>query len=75
MKKTFDQIVSEIFSLPEAEIGDNLTSQDISGWDSMNYIMLIAELEKNFDISFSMDEVMSIQTIGDIRSIVEKKQI
>lgn len=75
MKKTFDQIVSEIFSLPEAEIGDNLTNQDISGWDSMNYIMLIAELEKNFDISFSMDEVMSIQTIGDIRSIVEKKQI
>jgi acyl carrier protein len=70
--RTFNQIVRDIFSLPEDGINDNLSSKDIPDWDSMNYLLFIAELEKEFGISFSMDEVMNIQTLGDLRKIVEK---
>lgn len=72
--KTFNQIVQEIFTIPEKEIKDELSSKDIPDWDSMNYLMFIAELEKEFSMSFSMDEVMNAQTLGDLRMLVEKQK-
>jgi acyl carrier protein len=72
--KTFNQIVSSVFSLSETEINDELSSKDIANWDSMNYLMLIADLEKEFSVSFSMDEVMNAQTLGDIRQIIESRK-
>ena len=70
----FNQIASKIFKFPEADINDELCSKDIPEWDSMNYLFFIAELEKEFNISFSMDEVMNAKNIGDIRKIVEMRK-
>ena len=72
--KTFNQIVQETFSISEKEIKDELSSKDIPDWDSMNYLMFIAELEKEFSMSFSMDEVINAQTLGDLRELVEKQK-
>lgn len=72
--KTFNQIVSTTFSIGEETITDGMSSKDIADWDSMNYLMFIAELEKEFSVSFSMDEVMNAQTLGDIRGIVESRK-
>ena len=72
--KTFNQIVSQIFSIQESEIRDDMSSKDISDWDSMNYLLFISELEKEFSMSFTMDEVMNAQTLGDIRVIVERSK-
>jgi len=70
--KTFNQIVVELFGIKEEEIRDELSSKDIPNWDSMNYLLFIAELEKEFSMSFSMDEVMNAQTLGDLRLLIEK---
>jgi len=69
----FEQIVSKILQIPVTEVKDSLTSSDIPGWDSMNYLLLIAELEKQFKYSFTMDEVMDAKNLGDLRVIIEKK--
>lgn len=71
--KTFNQIVSEMFSVDESSIRNDMSSKDIIEWDSMNYLLFIAELEKEFNISFSMDQVMNAKTLGDLRIVVEKK--
>lgn len=71
--KTFNSILSEMFSIEESEIQDTLTSNDIPDWDSMNYIFFISELEKHFGIVFTMDEVMAVETVGDLRRIVEER--
>jgi acyl carrier protein len=70
--KTFNHIVQELFNIKEEEIKDELSSKDIPNWDSMNYLLFVAELEKNFDMSFTMDEVMSAETLGDLRKLVER---
>lgn len=73
--RTFDQIVQEIFSIAPEEVRDEMSSKDIPEWDSMNYLLFIAELEKEFSMSFGMNEVMDAQTLGDIRQIVEKRKV
>jgi acyl carrier protein len=70
----FNKIAANIFKFPEANITDALSSKDVPDWDSMNYLLFIAELEKEYNISFTMDEVMNAQCIGDIRKIVELRK-
>ncbi len=69
--RTFGDIVCKTFNIPPGEVRDDLSSKDIPEWDSMNYLLFIAELEKEFGFSFSMDEVMNIKTLGDVRMLVE----
>ena len=72
--KTFNSIVAEIFSIDEKKIHDELSSKDVPDWDSLNYLLFIAELEKEFNMTFSMNEVMNAQTLGDIRKLVELRK-
>ena len=70
---TFDTIVSEILRIPVSEIRDSLTPKDIPEWDSMNYLLFIAELEKQFNISFTMDETFAAGSLGAVKEILRSK--
>ena len=72
--RTFADIVCTIFNIPQSEVRDNLSSKDIPEWDSMTYLLCIAELEKEVGISFSMDDVLQVKTLGDLRALVEAYQ-
>lgn len=71
--ETFNRIVNEILKIPEKDIRDDLTSKNIPEWDSMNYLLFIAELEKQFNVSFSMDEVMGADSLGAVKNVLRKK--
>lgn len=69
----FNQIVWEILKIKPGDIQDSLTPQDIPDWDSMNYLLFIAELEKQFNVSFSMDEVLGADSLGAVKAILQTK--
>ncbi len=71
----FNKIISDFFNLPPDRIKDSLTMQDIPDWDSMNYLLLIAELEKQFKISFTMDEVLKAKSLGTLKDIIRLRKI
>ncbi|MEI6863764.1 MAG: acyl carrier protein [Candidatus Adlerbacteria bacterium] len=71
--KTFEHIVEEMLHIPPQEGMDALTPKDIPDWDSMNYLLFIAELEKEYGVSFTMDEVLSAQSLGDVRKALQAK--
>jgi acyl carrier protein len=72
--KTFDEIFTETFRLPPGPVADTLTAKDIPEWDSMNYLLFISAIEKEFGLTFTMEEVMNAQTVGDIRGIVDARR-
>ncbi len=71
----FDIIVSRVFKIKPEDISDSLTGKDIPDWDSMNYLLFIAELEKQFDLSFTMDEVLGANSLGDVRNLLKKRGV
>ena len=71
LDETFDAIVRSILKSPQIKDTDGPT--EIPDWDSMNYLRLIAELEKQFSLSFTMDEVVESTTIGDLRKIIRSR--
>jgi len=73
--KDFNTLVSEHFKIAASEAADALSAKDIPEWDSMNYLLFIADVEKEYGISFSMDEVLGAQTLGDVRVMLRQKSI
>ena len=71
----FNKIVPAILKIPAKEIKDALTAKEIPDWDSMNYLLYIAELEKEFGISFSMDEVLKADSLGVVKEMLQSKGV
>ncbi len=73
--KKFETVVAECLKIPEDSVRPELTPKDIPEWDSMNYLLLIAEIEKEYDVSFDMNEVLSTKCLGDVEAALRAKGI
>lgn len=54
------------FGEDRKEIGENTTASDVAGWNSLNHVMLIASIEKEFGIRFDLLQMTEMKSIGDI---------
>ena len=71
--KSFETIAHEMLHIEITPSMETLTPKDVPDWDSMNYLLFIAELEKEYGVSFTMDEVLSAQNLGDVkRALIQK---
>lgn len=70
-----NQIIEKIFKVEVSAISDQMSPEDIPTWDSMNYLMFISEVEKKFQITFTMDEVLNSKNLGDIKAAIKNKGV
>lgn len=72
-EQAIQAIFRKVFKDDSFIIKEDLTPNDIFGWQSLTHMELINAIEKNFNLRFTLKEVMSINTIGDIASLIENK--
>jgi len=46
---------------------------ELSGWDSMGILLLMAELDEKFGITLQEQHIKSLQTIADIVAIIRDR--
>ncbi len=68
-------LVIKGLSQDEFEMNDELLLQDIPGWDSLMQMQLISSLEEICNIEFSMKDILSMSTIGEVRDVVANLSI
>jgi acyl carrier protein len=51
-----------------------MTADDVEGWGSLMHINLIYSIEQEFKVRFTTAEVTSLKNVGDLITLVEKKQ-
>ncbi len=49
------------------------TADDVEGWDSMNHIFIVVELEKRFGVKFQAAEMEELKNVGELASLVKQK--
>lgn len=54
-------------------ITEETSSSDIEQWDSMNHVVLISTIEKEFGVTFDIMEVININKFGDFVNLIEQK--
>lgn len=55
------------------ELFDDLSAKDIDSWDSLTHINLIASIQDEFNIKFSIKEMRSFVNVGDLVTIIKEK--
>lgn len=73
--KTVEEVIAKVLQIDPSGITDASSPNDIENWDSFNGLLLVAELEKTFNISFSFDEIIVVKNVGDIKSALKKHGI
>ena len=66
-------VFANIFNNLSIEISPSTNAGDIDQWDSMTHLLLIAEVEKDFSIEFKLKELMNMNNVGDMVSIIQSK--
>jgi len=54
-------------------LADEVTANDVEGWDSLAHIQLIVAIEKHFNIKFTSQEILSWKNVGEIINCISKK--
>jgi acyl carrier protein len=61
------------FDIDPASINMNTTPDNITAWDSMGHVTLASSLEKEFGLTFDVDDLMEMENVKEICRIVESK--
>ena len=72
MKEKLFCIVKESIGTSET-INQETKLKDFSNWDSMNHMILITQIESEFNIQLTGDEIADLQTVGCINKLIEMK--
>ena len=63
--------IMEIQTLPENF--ENLKIGDIEKWDSLNHMLFLMEIESEYNLKFSVEEMGELLTIKEIIAAMEAK--
>lgn len=66
------KILTNVLGVSAEQINDETSPDNVPSWDSFNGLMLVSELESGFNIKFTMDEINTVKTFGDIKSALKK---
>jgi acyl carrier protein len=66
-------IFKNIFDDQSLNINEESNSENVAGWDSLNHILLIIEIEKKINIKFSSGEISSYKDVGEMCEAITKK--
>lgn len=75
MEKIYERL-SEVFSDffdEDITVDENTTANDIEDWDSLNHITLIAAVEDEFGLTFTMGEVSGMKNVGEMAEIIKTR--
>ena len=62
--------MESVFRVSEGTIADNSTMADIPGWDSLTHLNLILEIEREFEVQLSGDDIAEMQSVATIAEIL-----
>jgi len=65
-------ILAKVLLIDETKISDGMSRKNVKEWDSMAHLMLVSEIESAFEVTMDDDDIMEIQTVGDIKKTLKK---
>lgn len=65
-----NEIFREVFEDETIVVTDTTSAADIEDWDSLTHITLVSSVEDEFDIKFSMKDVIGMKNVGEMVDII-----
>lgn len=72
--KRLNGLFIDVFDDDEIILSEDMTADDIDEWDSVMHVNLILEIEGVFGVKFTSSEVVGLQNIADLISLIRMKR-
>jgi acyl carrier protein len=66
------EVCKDVFDNNELVLNESSCAANINEWDSLTHLSVISDLEEEFDISFSLDEITTIKNLGELVRVIMK---
>ncbi len=67
------KIFHEVFTNTDLVLTASLSANDVDNWDSLTHMILISEIENQFEVKFKLKELNKMKNVGDLVEIIESK--
>ncbi len=67
-------IVRDVLRSGDIALTQATPFDDVEGWDSMDLVTVVVEVECRFGLSFELAEIDRLATVGDLIEMIEAKQ-
>ena len=68
-----NEVFRDVLDDDTIELNDQTTSRDIEDWDSLEHINLIAAIETQFGMKFTMGQVVTMKNVGEMVDIISSQ--
>ena len=69
---TLKELVAKVLDIEKEALNDESSPENIPLWDSFNGLMMVSELENNFNVKFTIDEVVAVRKFKDIKDALKR---
>ena len=66
MSAVIREVVARVLGVDPSTVNERTRPADHEGWDSAQFIDLVLALEDRLGFQFDVDELATMQTVGDI---------
>jgi acyl carrier protein len=67
-------LIADLFKCDLAEVTDATGPGDIPGWDSLGHVMLMTEIQRQFDNHVPVEDAIEVESVADLTRILERLQ-
>jgi len=73
MSSNLLNVIANVMEVQVTEIDDESGPETIENWDSFRGLVLFEELERKFEVKFTLNELLKIKKIKDIKKILSPR--
>jgi acyl carrier protein len=70
-----DEIIAESLEIKVADVDDSKNLADYEVWDSMTHMILINNIEEEYNIQLTGEEIVMMNSVARIKLILKNKNI
>jgi acyl carrier protein len=68
-----NEIFRKVLDNEAIALTPEMTADDVEGWDSMNHIFIVVEIERHFSVKFQATEMEELKNVGELAALVREK--
>ena len=72
-KEQIKKIMTKVFEIESSLVNDEISQKNTDQWDSLNHLNLIVEIEEEFDVSFTPEQIGSMTSLEIILDELKTK--
>jgi acyl carrier protein len=67
------EVFRDVIGDPKIVLEATTSAKDIPDWDSITHVLLMVAVEKKFGVKFTASEIQSLQNVGELVALLERK--